>query len=216
MVREHLWVKIPDQTQYPAMMARLLTAPGPLSFVEAVKLFELAAVCAGSMLEIGSRAGRSTVALACGLHGNTLTCVDPFVHNWDDKEEDRRNSVVVPTAAQYEGTTEDCFRANLAPEIETGAVSVRRGCCETVLPGLHAAGREFELVFLDALHDYESVKSDLTNISAFRPPVLALHDYAAPWHPGVKQAADELGLGAPTAIADTIAVFYPSWDDVPG
>lgn len=51
----------------------------------------------------------------------------------------------------------------------------------------------FDFVFIDAAHDYESVKAD---IEAWRPKVksggiLAGHDYCKSW-PGVMEAVDEL------------------------
>lgn len=51
---------------------------------------------------------------------------------------------------------------------------------------------DFDFVFIDAAHDYESVKAD---IAAWWPKVkpggiLAGHDYCEAW-PGVKQAVDE-------------------------
>lgn len=53
---------------------------------------------------------------------------------------------------------------------------------------------DFDLVFIDAQHDYESVKLD---ISLWWPRVrsggyLVLHDYGHPDLPGVKEAADEV------------------------
>lgn len=53
--------------------------------------------------------------------------------------------------------------------------------------------RQFDFVFIDAAHDYESVKAD---IQAWMPKVkeggiLAGHDYCEAW-PGVKKVVDEL------------------------
>lgn len=65
---------------------------------------------------------------------------------------------------------------------------------------------EFDFVFIDAAHDYDSVKSD---IEAWLPKVkpggiLAGHDYCDSW-PGVMKAVDEL---IPDRILTSKSVWY--------
>jgi len=209
-----VWHKVKDQSRYQDLMKKLLSAPGPLSFPEAVKLFELASDARGDVLEIGTRAGRSSVALAHGLQPTnfSLTCIDPWYSSWAEPERDRREAVVEATDRHYEGTTEDCFRTNLAAEIGSGKVIVEKGECGQVLPRLFADGKRFDTIFLDAMHDYDSVKADIESIKPFKPRVLILHDYyVEDWHPGVKKAAIEHGLTDPTICVDTIGVFYSKW-----
>lgn len=58
---------------------------------------------------------------------------------------------------------------------------------------MDALPRDFDMIFLDAMHTYEDVKAD---IERWYPRVrsgglMVFHDYAHPHFPGVKQAVDE-------------------------
>ena len=51
-------------------------------------------------------------------------------------------------------------------------------------------GQEFDMVFIDANHDYEYVKADTELARKFNPKVIAWHDYGS--EPGVMKYIDEL------------------------
>lgn len=122
------------------------------------------------IVELGSHRGRSTRAFADNLpEGGRLYAVD----TWTDKGN-----------ASY-------FWENLLDHITAGRV------IPVSLDGATAAGLlhdvEAELIFIDAEHDYNSVKRDILTWQ----PLLAEgglfcgHDYHTDW-PGVIQAVDEL------------------------
>lgn len=54
-------------------------------------------------------------------------------------------------------------------------------------------GRLFDMVFLDAMHDYENVKADIERWwpKVIRGGIMAFHDYGHHDFPGVKRAVDE-------------------------
>jgi predicted O-methyltransferase YrrM len=60
------------------------------------------------------------------------------------------------------------------------------------------------LLFLDAAHDYESVRDDLAAWWPLIKPggMMVIHDYGQPNFPGVQRAVDEAGLGG-RLVADT-------------
>jgi predicted O-methyltransferase YrrM len=129
------------------------------------------------MVEVGSWIGESACIFA--PHVEMLLCVDP----WPDYRGQRGDDVY---AAWVEATA--AF-ANVA--------AMRKSSIE--------AARKFDdgsldSVYIDALHDYESVKAD---IMAWRPKlkpggILAGHDYG-PHAPGVVRAVDEL-IGKPSRV----------------
>jgi predicted O-methyltransferase YrrM len=129
------------------------------------------------MVEVGSWIGESACIFA--PHVERLVCVDPWPDYWGQRGDNVYAAWVAATVAQ----------AN---------VSALR------MPSVEAA-REFDdasldAVYIDALHDYESVKAD---ILAWRPKlrpggILAGHDYG-PHAPGVVRAVDEL-IGKPAKV----------------
>lgn len=52
---------------------------------------------------------------------------------------------------------------------------------------------DFDMIFIDAMHDYESVKADITRWwpRVRHDGIMAFHDYGHSDWPGVKQAVDE-------------------------
>ncbi len=49
--------------------------------------------------------------------------------------------------------------------------------------------RKFQTIFLDAAHDYESIKKDIELWQPHATVILSGHDYCAPW-PGTVAAVD--------------------------
>lgn len=127
------------------------------------------------ILELGTYRGRS----ACAMLDNSearLWCVDNFCGP----------AGAVVTEADY-----DICRDNLKPHLNRVRFLVEDTVVACGLLGKYA--KPFDMVFIDASHDYESVKAD---IKAALPLVragglLCGHDYSRSW-PGVRQAVDEL------------------------
>ena len=136
------------------------------------------------VVEIGSWMGRSTTAMADNMEGlGVILAVD----TWRGSEEHEALLKDKPPNYVY-----DLFCRNLKAHIDSGRV------CPMRLPSLEAARvfqaigyAGFDMVFIDAAHDYENVKAD---IQAWKPLVkpgglLCGHDWG---HPPIVQAVREL------------------------
>lgn len=142
--------------------------------VELAWLAEHASLCS-RILELGTYRGRS----ACAMLDNSkaqLWCVDNFCGP----------AGAVVTRADY-----DICRDNLKPHLNRVHFLVEDTVTACGLLGKSA--KPFDMVFIDASHDYESVRADIV---AALPLVragglLCGHDYCRSW-PGVKRAVDEL------------------------
>lgn len=138
---------------------------------------ELARLAAGkAVLEVGSYCGRSAICLA--RTAKSVTCVDTF---------DGRGT-------EFPGDTYPTFARNLDRHGVADKVSALRGESADVLPALPPV---FDLAFVDAGHDYESVSRDAANaLAALRPGgLIAFHDYRSGRDVGVDRAVDELIAG---------------------
>lgn len=131
-----------------------------------------------SIVELGSHKGRSAKVLLDNCPG-TVTCVDL----WDGKVEfgggDERHHL-------YDGDA--IFREFLSNVDGYPGLRIKR--MSTLDAAKSCNGDRFDMVFIDAGHDYESVKVD---IAAWLPKTTKLicgHDYSDGW-PGVKKAVDE-------------------------
>jgi hypothetical protein len=163
--------------------------PGWLTVPESKALAELAE--GKRVLEIGSYCGLSTVCM--GRTAEHVTACDYF---------DGR------------GTPEPCNTW------DTFQSSIQRYGLQDKVTAIHpdelSGTGPFDLVFIDAAHDYESVAAD----AAKALPLLAdgglmmFHDYSHPMHDGIKQVVDELirDGGELVSVTDTLAVVKPSAD----
>lgn len=146
----------------------------------------------GWIVEVGAWKGRSTAFLAVEAFNKSRFITLDVVDTWLGSAEHAGDPAV------QSGTLYETFLRNMAPLAEW-IHPVR-------MPSVEAAATYadgcLDAVFIDASHDYESVRAD---ILAWRPKVraggiLAGHDYGAGW-PGVQQAVDEL-LG-PVDVRDS-------------
>lgn len=139
------------------------------------------------IVEIGSWRGRSTRALADNTPG-TVTAVDGFVGSPFDTP----NGMWPDMKAQLAGKPEDWVYNEFMQN--TGYLPNVRTFRMLSLDGAeHLKDEQFDMIFIDAGHDYEHVKQD---ILAWRPLLasggcFSGHDYF-PGCPGVMQAVDEL------------------------
>jgi len=202
---KHLLLRL----RYASVVRASRSVEGWLSDREAIALYRLARAIPrrdAVVVELGSWVGKSSVVLALGLRGKsgaTLYCVDPF--NADGDAESRADYAArAPT-----GSLQDAFLRNI--ERHRVADIVR------VLPGYsHAYAATFDrpadLLFVDANHDYDAVRRDLTEWGRHvrAGGVLALHD-VADYCDGPRRAAAELLAAAPewrqVAQIDTLLVI---------
>jgi hypothetical protein len=126
--------------------------------------------------EVGSWAGRSAIIMA--KSGATVTCVD----TWEGSQNDAG-------CKAYDGSRGrplDVFRRN------TAGLPITANVGKSPEVASEFADGEFDIVYLDAEHDYESVKAD---IKAWRPKakhILAGHDYHS--YPDVQRAVATCGI----------------------
>lgn len=159
-------------------LAARIGVEGFLHCEELEKLVELAAN--RDVLEVGSFKGLS--AWGMGMVARRLTCCDTF----------KANSAGQQQMSEY--TTLDDFTRAIRRYNHVRVFPIASEVAEGVLNG-----EKFEMVFIDANHSYEQVKSD---IERWWPRVLpggvfVGHDYGHGDWPGVKQAFDEIFGPAP-------------------
>lgn len=163
-----------------------LATPGWMADVELVYLAHLATKCK-SIVEIGSWSGRSARVFADNTEG-TVTCVD----TWAD-------DAYGTAPAEMTGSKNwlwNEFVKNHQQNIDLAVVFPIRKTSVEGAEHFRQIGQTFDLIFIDAGHNYEDVKAD---ILAWRPllregGILCGHDMYpnGPFHPGVLQAVNEL------------------------
>lgn len=158
----------------------------------------LARLAAGrDVLEIGSWKGRSTIWMA--RTARSVVAVDTF---------DGRGTFDVVDIDTF-----DEFAANLKRYGVDEKVGVLNG--ESVFwMGQLRETHQFDLIFIDGSHDYESVKADAeAALLVLRDGgLLVFHDYQSTADPGVTQAVDELLAGGAGLVEKVgqLAVVLPA------
>ena len=141
------------------------------------------------ILEVGSYRGRSTRAMADNTKG-TIYAIDPWNGKYG-KENDRdlaRQSYQIDGHRIYED-----FKHNLIDHINAGRVIVTPTSFEKFW-----ITRRPDMIFIDACHEYDTVKADIHHALKMTPKFLCGHDYSDHWL-GVKKAVDEVfGKGIQT------------------
>jgi hypothetical protein len=133
---------------------------------------------APKVCEVGSWAGRSAIIMA--RNGATVTCVD----TWEGSKND-------DGCKQYDGSRGTPFQVFLR---NIQGLPIRAHVDRSPDAASEFKDGEFDIVYIDAEHDYDSVKAD---IKAWKPKakyLLAGHDYHV--FLDVRKAVTEL-LGAP-------------------
>lgn len=136
-----------------------------------------------SVLEVGSAWGYSTIVMA--RVARLVVSVDPH---------------------QALGSLVD-FRANLQAHGVASRVQVLVEDSRTALPSLLAAGRRFELVFIDGDHSEPAVRFDAMWARHLITPggVVAFHDYHAEAGDPVTEAL--ASWGPPDELTERLAVY---------
>jgi predicted O-methyltransferase YrrM len=144
-------------------------------WMSAEELTYLATVAERSrlILEVGSWLGRSTCALAANTKG-VVWAVDTWEGGPEQGGKVDRNNMLSKFLVNVEG------------------LPVRPIMMSSKVAAKEISHRRFDMIFIDAAHDYESVKAD---IIAFSPllnsgGVFCGHDYHENW-PGVIRAVSE-------------------------
>jgi len=146
-------------------------------------------------LEIGSFKGKSANYIA--PKANSLVCIDPF-----RADESGQNQFIDYTTLQEFLKNTSRFK-NIIPVI---------GKSEDV----HSQFKDgqFEMIFIDGMHDYDSVVNDIKN---YWPKLkmgghMCFHDYQKDWN-GVIQAVDEFFI-KPDELYDSIAVVLKKSEEL--
>lgn len=153
-------------------------AEGVTGFMHPSELAKLVELAEGrDVLEIGSYRGLSAWCMAHSARH--ISCLDTF-RAW--------------TNGQTQNTEEEGFTtldAFLDAMKDFTNVSHAVG---TSMQGLHIFELAYDMIFLDANHEYDEVRKDIGKWWPRVKPggVMALHDYGHWDYPGVKRAADEV------------------------
>lgn len=154
--------------------------------------------------EVGSWMGRSTRAIADNLlEGGVLYAVD----TWQGTPGPKECGLLLKD--KPEDWLIEQFRANIGAEHLAGPRYKVRTCQGTSLAGAdylcnHYQNR-FDMIFLDAAHDYDSVKADILAWRPYLAPggLLCGHDFGGSF-PGVERACRELIPGVRKVGAGSI------------
>ncbi|NTV31259.1 class I SAM-dependent methyltransferase [candidate division WWE3 bacterium] len=178
------------------------TVDGWLTIREAETLYNLAhkATGKGSIVEIGSWKGKSTICLGLGSkagHKVKIVAIDPHTGSPEHKRE------------MGDFSTFDEFKKN----IQDAQISE---LVEPIVKPSYEAAREYnqpvEVIFIDGAHEYEAVRNDLND---WFPKIvnggfIALHDTTSDWE-GPWRVVKETGLSSQHIrnihFIDTITVF---------
>ena len=134
------------------------------------------------MIEIGSFVGESTVLFAQSF--KKVIAIDPFLEGYDPKDSISNNFDFDNVYQTY--LDRITVYSNIETIIDTSDNAVKE-----------LVGKEFDFVYIDGLHTYDGVKSDITNYLPLikKGGVIGGHDYVQGWS-GVIKAVDEI-LGKP-------------------
>jgi len=133
-------------------------------------------------VEIGAWKGKSSAFMAVEIINSEKDIILHVVDHFQGSEEHQTEGDVV------EGILKQTFLSNTAPVEDV----IQLWPMHSALAVSHFEDRSLDFVFIDAAHDYESVKEDITMWlpKVKRGGVIAGDDYST-W-PGVKQAVDEI------------------------
>jgi SAM-dependent methyltransferase len=141
-----------------------------------------------SFVEIGCKEGRTSGHILKTVPDSTVIAIDPWIVQPQNAEsDDDRETYEKWDFAKIEAE----FWANIG-EHKHRCQMRRSTSIDAARELVSISAEPFDLVFIDALHDYQSVKDD---IAAWRPLVrtggiLAGHDFNHKW-PGVERAVAE-------------------------
>lgn len=130
------------------------------------------------VVEFGAWRGRSTVALCSA---KVVVSVDTWRGSREHRDEIQDGADILA----------DWAEATAGRNVTGRRLDLSRGADRAAL--IHEFAGRADMVFVDAAHDYESVRRDIQTARLLLRSggLLCGHDYAKGW-PGVRQAVDEL------------------------
>jgi predicted O-methyltransferase YrrM len=141
-----------------------------------------------TMIEIGSFVGESTVLFAQSF--KEVIAIDPFLADYDPAD---------PTSYLFE--FKNVYQTYLDRTGDHKNIKTIVSTSNDALEQLK--GQEFDFIYIDGLHTYDGVKTDIINYLPLvkKGGVIGGHDYAHPIQhlEGVKVAVDEM-LGTPDKV----------------
>jgi hypothetical protein len=164
---------------------------GWMSFKELDFLFHTAQKME-SVCEVGSWKGRSTHAIASGCKGK-VTAVD----NWKGSSEEK-------DLTHEQAKKEDILSVFKKNTVGLHNIIIKSGNSVDIVKEI--PDKSFDMVFIDATHDYEHVRADIKAWKNKAKILLCGHDYCPVWS-GVRQAVNE-ELGGPDFVEDSIWVKW--------
>ena len=170
----------------PSVDERIMKAAKITGWMELDELLWLARMAKKhkAIVEIGSFLGRSTRALADNTPGKVIA-VDTFKASFESEPDTQlpndldRSKIFEIFMKNMKGIK------NLTPMKMRSVKAAKK---------LKTQKKKFDMVFIDAGHNYEDVKADIKAWKPLLKPggLLCGHDYEHPHFPGVTQAVEEL------------------------
>lgn len=136
------------------------------------------------MMEVGVYRGESTELFMKSGKVKKMHCVDPWESGYDSSDA-ASNSDMSAVEAEFDKIAERWPMC----------IVKHKGTIDDFGQDM----KQFEFIYIDACHQYESVKHDIQWAMSLSPIVIGGHDYGCADHPGVQKAVDEL-LGKPDAV----------------
>lgn len=135
------------------------------------------------MLEIGSYMGESTSMFAASGIFHEIHCIDPF--NGYEEANDLLNKKWNEVSNEFNINTR-----------HFNNITIHQDYSYNISDSFQ--DNYFDLIYIDAAHDYDSVKKDIELYLPKCKRIIAGHDYSPEW-PGVTQSVNEI-LGKPDFI----------------
>lgn len=212
MVGELTAEEITDISACPpneAEQKMLNTISGMDTLIQAPEALALYRLCQklpdnSKILEIGSYQGASTVAMGHAIKGKPIQiyCIDMWADYLNQED-----------FADFERSRISDDRKIIGNFMENTSflgdqIKMMRGSSKDF--GKMIAGQNFDLIFIDGGHDYESIYADIVMCMAALKPggLLTGHDYHTMGH-GVRQAVNELiGIAPSINVKNIIKETY--------